>query len=252
MAEQYYVGQGRVLIAPRNASGLTGGFEWVGNVSDFTLTGSEDFLDFNESYSGQRARVVHLSLGKNAGFTMSMQSLDARNIARALHANIADGGAGGGTATGERVMAYAGTSVPLRNPGVTGLTLTAGGTALVEGTDYSVDGGTGMVTFLEGSTRVTGDDAVEVTAAYSYSAFGGTLHALSASNQEFSIRFEGRSQTDNSVMIVDIYRANFDLTGELALIGDDVASLEVTGAILPDTTRPAGQQFYAITRGLPA
>lgn len=249
MADGYLVGQGKIYLAPRNSTGRTGGYTWVGDADAFSLSASEDFLDFNESWSGQRARVVHLSLGKTAGFTLSLRRIDAINLARAIKGTV--GATAGSTVTGETLMAYAGTSVPLRFPGVSAVSLTAAGTPLVAGTDYTVDPVGGMVTFLAGSTRVTGATPVTVTAAYTYANYGGTVQALTAGNQEFSLRYDGFSQTDNSPIIVNLHRVTFDIAADIALIGTDVAALEMGGAILPATeiTATDQSQFYTITRG---
>ena len=68
---------------------------------------------------------------------------------------------------------------------------------------------------------------------------------------EFSLRYDGFSQTDGSVIIVNLHRVTFDLAADIAFIGSDVAALEVSGALLPATeiTNPVLSQFYTITRG---
>lgn len=250
MADGYVVGQGKIYLAPRNSTGRTGGYAWAGDADGFSLNASEDFLDFNESHSGARARVVHISLGKSAGFTLSLRRLDAVNLARAIHGTV--GTTAGATVTGEALSAYNGSTIPLAFPGVSSVVINKAGTPLVLGTDYTVDAANGTITILPGSTAVASPTtATALTANYTYAAYGGTVQALVNSNQEFSLRYDGFSQTDGSAIIVNLHRVTFDLASDIALIGTDVAALEVGGAILPasEITGNGLSQFYTITRG---
>ena len=249
MADGYLVGQGKISLAPRNSTGRTGGFTWVGDADALTITGSETFLDFNESWSGQRARVVHLSQGKETGFTLSLRRIDAINLARAVHGTV--GATAGASVTAEPLVAYNNASVPLAYPGVSSVVVNKGGTPLVLGTDYTVDAVSGMLTFLPGSTQVPAGAGVNVTVNYTYAANGGVVQALTAGTQEFTLRYDGFSQTDGSAIIVTMHRITLDVAASIALLGSDVAALELTGAMLPasEITGQGLSQFFTIARG---
>lgn len=250
MADGYVVGQGKIYLAPRNSTGRTGGFAWAGDADGLSLTASEDFLDFNESWSGNRSRVVHISLGRTGGFSLSLRRLDAINLARAIKGTVG-GTSAGATVSAEPIVGYNGAMVPLAFPGVSTVVVNKGGTPLVAGTDYTLDAANGTLTFLPGSTQVPAGAGTNLTVNYTYAAFGGTVQALTAATQEFSLRYEGFSQTDGSAIIVNLHRITFDLASDIALIGSDVAALELTGAMLPasEITGANLSQFYTITRG---
>lgn len=251
MADGYLVGQGKIYLATRNSSGVNGPFQWIGDASGFVLTGAENFLDYSENYSGNRVRVVHVPLSQTSGFTMDMRALTAANLAVAVHGNVAAGT--GSTVTGEAFNAFNGGIAFLGHPGVTSVVINKAGTPLVLGTDYTLDAVNGTITILPGSTQVVSPTvATALTANYTFSANGGTVQALTSQYSEFSLRYVGFSQTDGSAVIVNMYRVTIDIAASLALIGADVASLNVTGAILPApeiTPSSTVSNLYTITRG---
>ncbi len=247
----YFVGQGPISLAPRNSAGRTGGFVFAGDSDVFSVSGTEDFLDFNESYTGARARVVHVPLSRELSFDLSLRWLDATNLARALHGTV--GTTAGATVTAEPIVAYNNTMVPLLYPNVSSVVINKAGTPLVANTDYTLDAVNGTIKILPGSTLVTSAmGAVNLTANYTYASYGGTVQALKATTQEYTLRFDGFSQTDNSPMIVTLHRVTIDLAGTISFIGNDVAALELSGALLPageiSATGPLSQ-YMTIVRG---
>ena len=240
----YSVGQGKLYIAPRDASGQTGGFEWIGDCDGFSISGSEEKLSFQESYSGNRVRVIDSTTSVDMGFSLAIRNIDGDNLAKAFYGESAS--VAGATVTGEAVNAYAGKMVPLKYPGVSAVTVTktAGSVALVAGTDYSVDAVNGTLTFLSGSTEVTGTAAVPCTVNYTHAGVGARVKALTSTAKEYVLRFEGKSQFDNKAVIATLHRAKPGIAAALDLIGTDVAVLNLEGTLLPDASQPAGESQY--------
>lgn len=246
MADKYFAGvQGKVFIAPRDANGVTGGFEWIGDTSGVSITGEQSFLDFNESFSGSMARVVHVPTSTNLGFSMEMRNIDGKNLARAFYGSEAAGN--GASVTGEQINAYAGKMVPLKFPGVSSVvvTKTSGNTTLVAGTDYVLDAVNGTLTFLSGSTAVTGTSAVPCTVNYTYAAYSTKVQALTSTIKDYKIRCELKDLITGKAIIVEMHRANMNLASELALISQDVGALTVEGSLLPaEEITAAGESKY--------
>lgn len=241
---QYYaVGQGKVYIASRDSTGRTSGFIWMGDADGFEITGSQAFLDWQESYSGNRARVGHLPTSTDLGFRLNLKNIDTDNIAKAFYGTKAAGT--GASVVGEAISAYASSMVPLAHPGVSSVvvTKTSGSLVLTAGTDYTVDAVNGTLTFLPGSTAVTGTSAVPCTVSYTYASYEGKVQFLSDSIKDYILRFEGKSQFDGKAKVYQLHRANFNLAASLQLIGTDVASLALEGALLAAPEITSGSQF---------
>jgi len=239
----YAVGQGKVFIASRDTTGRTSGFTWMGDCDGFELTGSQTFLDWQESFSGNRARVGHLPISTDLGFTLAIRNMDRQNIARAFYGTTAAGT--GATVTGEAVVAYANSMVPLANPGVSAVTVTrtAGSIVLVAGTDYVLDAANGTLTFLPGSTNITGTGSHPCTVNYTFASFDGRVQFLNDTIKDYILRFEGRSQFDGKPQIYQLHRANFNLATSLQMIGTDVGVLNVEGAVLAAPEITTGSPF---------
>ncbi len=242
-SKYYAVGQGKVYLASRDTSGRTSGFTWMGDCDGFELTGSQQFLDWQESYTGNRARVGHLPTSTDLGFKLNVKNIDSENIAKAFYGTVS--ASAGATVASEAISAYASSMIPLANPGVSSVvvTKTAGSVILVAGTDYTVDAANGTLTFLPGSTQVTGSSAVPCTVAYTYAAYAGKVQFLSDTIKDYILRFEGKSQFDGKAQVFQLHRANFNLAASLQLIGTDVASLSLEGAVLAAPEVSSGSPF---------
>lgn len=238
----YAVGQGKVYIASRDSTGRTSGFTWMGDADGFTITGSQAFLDFQESFSGNRSRVLHLPTSTDLGFSLQLRNIDGENIAKAFYGSTAS--SAGATVAAETFDAYANSMSPLANPGVSAVVVTKlPSTVLVAGTDYSVDAVNGTLTFLPGSTEVTGTSGVPVSVAYTYAAYASKVQFLDSTIKDYVLRFEGKSQYDGLAQVFQLHRANFNLAAALQLIGTDVASLTVEGALLAAPEITSGSPF---------
>lgn len=76
-----------------------------------------------------------------------------------------------------------------------------------------------------------------------------TIEALVTGAQEFTMTFEGMNEANTGQEVnVTIHRVKIGATSDLGLIGDDFASLEVTGEVLLDSsiTTEGLSQFFKI------
>ena len=246
----YAVGQGKVYIASRDSTGRTSGWVWMGDADALSITGSQTFLDFQESYSGNRARVIHLPTATDMGFTLQLRSMDKDNISKAFYGTAS--AITGSTVSAQAFNAYASSTHALGHLNVSSVvvTKTAGSVTLVAGTDYDLDATNGLITFKSGSTNVTGSSAVPCTVSYTYAAADGKVEVLTDSIKDYMLLFVGSSKFDAKAQRVLMHRANFNLATSLSLIGSDVAALNVEGALLaaPEITTAGLSQFVTITQ----
>lgn len=224
------VPQGKVYIASRNASGQTGGFTHVGDCDVSKITTSQTFLDIQESMSGNRANVAHILTQTDVGVELALLSIDGPALARAFYGEAVAQAAG--TVTGEAVNAYAGTMSALKYPGVSAVVVKKGATTLVADTDYTLDADNGTLTFLTGSTQVTGTSAVALTVDYSHGGYAAKVKALSSGQKEYIIRVESKSKFDDKVQNVTLHRVSLNTAASYDLIGTGVNKLTVTGKLL--------------------
>lgn len=224
------VPQGKVYIASRNASGQTGGFTHVGDCDVSKITTSQTFLDIQESMSGNRANVAHILTQTDVGVELALLSIDGPALARAFYGEAVAQAAG--TVTGEAVNAYTGTMSALKYPGVSAVVVKKGATTLVAGTDYELDAANGTLTFLTGSTQVTGTAAVALTVDYSHGGYAAKVKALSSGQKEYIIRVESKSKFDDLVQNVTLHRVSLNTAASYDLIGTGVNKLTLTGKLL--------------------
>jgi len=243
-SKYYAVGQGKVYIALRNAAGQVGGFEWLGDTDGLTINAAEEKLQFQESFSGNRVTAVDVTTSTDVTFSVAIRNIDGDNLATAYYGESA--AVAGATVSGEVVRFFNGKMTALRNPGVSAVTLAAGGTPLVLNTDFTLDAASGAITILPGSLVVAAATVAGVlgTAAYTHSGVASRIKFLTSTAKEYVLRFEGKSQFDNKMQIATLHRAKPGLAAALDLIGTDVAVLTLEGAVLPDASQAVGESAY--------
>ncbi|PXX49000.1 hypothetical protein [Aquitalea magnusonii] len=72
-----------------------------------------------------------------------------------------------------------------------------------------------------------------------------SIEALTQVGKEYSLRFEGLNEAQSGASVtVEVYRLKVSPADSLDLIGDDFSTLKVKGAILADSSKPAGKSQY--------
>ncbi len=234
----YYSGQGRVYVATRDASGNPGGFRWIGNVPSLELSIETDKFEHKEAYTGNRAIDVTVVTETKATLTFTIEDFTIENLALGLYGSNTT--VTGTSITDEDIYVTAHATEDrvyrLANPNnisavsITGLTVT---------TDYTVDIINGTITVLagRGSTQTYPVD-------YTFDTYTRT-DVFTTTSQEVWLRFEGLSTLDSGeTTLIDCYRVAIDPMSGYSLINDEIGSAEMTGSILADTNRVAGQQFF--------
>ena len=171
----YTLGRGEVWFA-RFASGYTpGGFRYIGNTPEVSLTIESETLDHYNSDAGIREKDDSVPLEVNRTGSLTTDNINPENVALFFF----------GTASTETTGASTGNTFALtgieldraymigataNNPtgvfgideGGTNTVEISGGATLVEDTDYTIDYDNGFITFLSGGTVADGDD-IDIT-----------------------------------------------------------------------------------------
>jgi hypothetical protein len=260
--QTYYVGQGSVLIAPRITAGaINGGYINVGDTAGLTVSMKQQMVKIQENQTGFGFTALSRPVSLDASVKLILTQWSQSNLARALQSLPAVANMGG-TVTGETQTAYNGSSFYLANMDVTLLTLKAGTTALVEGTDYTVNGSFGRVDILPGSTVVPAGAGVVLTSGYTYAANNGSVGMATQTIAEASVRVEAwnvanpfTDSNNSSFQAIgfNLHRVQFDIAKVLDLIGKKDATLELDGELLMDQSKPyvpgtAGSVFFDVVK----
>ena len=241
--EYAYIGSGRILARKR---GSNAPFRELGNCSALTMGVEQEtkkLRDFRTAGGGTYAQVDRIT-----GVTLAVTAhdLSPENIALALYGTT-EAVAGGAVANEEHATFKGGYIVPespidLDTPPV--LKSFDGVTTYVADTDYVLQYGAIYIPATSSIADATDADTPNVKLSYTNKA-GDLVQALTASAEELELRFLGLNEAASGKEVrVDMYRAQFGATQALPLIGDDFASLELSGAVLPDGSKTGDLSQY--------
>lgn len=179
MANNYTLGRGKVHIA-RFLDGTTtpDGFFYIGNTPELNLTIEATNLDHYSSDEGIREKDDSVPLEVNRSGSLITDNIDPKNVALFFFGDASVVTQAPVAAAPEVIegiklgYGYKLGSTPSNPAGVFGIDsvglaaeITPAATALVLGTDYTVDLDAGIVTFLATSVTLTEGDDVEITYA---------------------------------------------------------------------------------------
>lgn len=244
----YFSGQGQVIFAERDAStGRPLNAYAIGNAPTLEIAISTTQVDHKESMSGQRATDLTLVTEKSATFNLTIESLSLKNLAMSLYGNLVDSAEG--TVTAETLFnpADGGGLLILAHSQVSDVVLKTTGTTptTVPEAAYTLDADFGTIQLDPTYTpAITGD----LTVAYTYAA-AQRLDALTqVQPPERYVRFQGINTVDDSLVLVEIPRAQFQPLQTLPLINEEVAQVQMTATLLPDSfLTDGGSQYYRQT-----
>ena len=237
----YFVGNGEVLIRERadDCGAPLEGFRKLGDANVLQVAFAQSFGDHYESTSGNSQRAARWVQKTDGSFNLSVQNLSVENLVDLLQG--VDSGAVVGAAVVKEAVLYAqeGKWVYTAFPGISLVTVEeeAGSpdTTLVLDTDYTLDTRNGGIYILPGAPNISGSGLLTLAVSYTHVGIEGLVEALTAGVKDYEVKFLGVNKTATSKpVIVTLHRAQFSVTEELSLIGEEVTSLTFTGALLLD------------------
>lgn len=237
-----FIGQGKVFVAPRASNGaINGGWTELGDTERLEINVSQDFVDDYESCSGNRSIALHVPISNDWEFAVDAKSFTKENLARAFYGSAS--AVVSGSVTDEAVTGYAlNQIIPLKNPGVSAVVVQKGATTLTEGTDYTVDAKNGTITLIS-ATNLGGAAPWALTVDYTYAAYE-KIEANTQTVAEYAFRFEGINLATKKSVIANIHRVSLNMAETLSLIGTEVNKFTMSGMVLPDSTKAAGESQY--------
>lgn len=237
----YFRGQGKLFIGLRNTDGSDNGLIFVGDIESADGTPNVEREQIIENVTGSSGIAAEFVRKVEYSLTINMRSAKPAHLAMALQAsNTAKAGS---SVTDEEIVAHVGKFTPLEHTNVESVVVKSedGGTTYTENTDYIVHAADGMIEIPDSGSTITDEETIKVS--YSYAA----QHHLAANpqNQEYRIVFAGLNAANNSKKVrCEIYRAKLS-PSVLGFIQQNAVNFPLTGTILQDSSRPAGDQFYS-------
>lgn len=247
MNQGLYSLQGNLWIAKRLASGKPGAAVWAGNMPEATLEMSVSNVDKRESFSGSRGLYGRMYSERGAVLNGIFDEWSLRNLALLLHSKAE--AEAGGSVTGEVFPAdlVEGDIVTLDHPYATDLVIedSTGSPVTVDPEHYEFAGhNQRQVRLLDVDTYTQ-----PFVANYTYAAYD-SLDFFSETPEEVYLIFDGIDTESGQAITIDMFRAQFDPLGNLALINEEYGSLPFSAAMLFDARNMAsnGRGGYARIR----
>jgi len=236
---KYFRGQGKVFLADRDAAGQPMGLTFIGDLTSADMTPQIDKEEVIENVTGTNAVAASWPTGTKYNLSIAMRSVKKEHLAIALQADLATKIAG--TVTDESHIAYDDKLVALAHNKISAVVVTdaAGTTTYAATTDYIVHADEGMIEILSTGTIV---DAAVILVDYSYAAQGHLT--ANPTNTDKYLVFAGKNSADNDKQVrCEIYKVKLDAS-VLSMITANAADMTLTGEIVLDSLRAAGDQFY--------
>lgn len=242
MGEYSYIGKGELLVAPYDG---TAGLRKIGNVHALDFALAEDKKELQDFTKGGGGLANSLARVSSVEAKINARDFIAENIALAVYGDASAVAAG--SATSESHVGYHDQYIALDkhiNPAAIVVKDQTDVTTYVLDTDYAVESN-GLIKILSTGGIADGET---LHISYDYGAYN-SIQALRNSGKELRAVFVGlnEAQTDKPV-VVTIHKLKFGPASNLPFIGDDFGSLELTGAVIKDSTiTGAGlSQFFKV------
>lgn len=230
MSDYFFLGQGPVLSAIRDGSGIPLGFTLFGNCSNLELSLGKNLSLYATGGSQTPANAVRSS--EPPSLTMNIENISSANLAMLIYGiNTA---IAAGSVASETVIGYLDKVCPLAYINLssfTSLTHSSGSPTYVRNTDYTVDLKNGAITPLS-----TGAISNAQSLRANYVRLASTKVAAGTIAPPFqALRFHGLNVASSlDPVVVDVYKVRFYPIDNLPLIADKHASLKVSARIFYD------------------
>ncbi|HDY5341451.1 TPA: hypothetical protein RQ688_002462 [Klebsiella pneumoniae] len=232
MRENYYYGQGKVFLAPRDNKRA---FRWVGDVSSLKIAFSYEQQITKASRGGQLYQNQRIITGASGSISSTWHNFSVENLALLLGAQPVDEPFSFNEQFTLPDEIVKGDIIALPHTTVFNVSING----LERDTDYVVDRQFGMVEFL-----VTPESAGLIV-VYEH-LFNQWLPFFSANTQEFYLRFQGENLAEDSApVLLELHRVSVDPLSSLEMIssGNDIAGMEMTSVLLPDFSQYGNSPF---------
>lgn len=237
----YLLAQGKIFIAKRDSAGKPMAQRWLGDVSAAKFSMKSTTVEHKESYSGQRATAKKVTTGKEATIDMTLMEISQANLCLALYGKSTTIASGSVTGEALPIALVVGDRVSLKYIKVSTVVITDSTPVTpltVSPTKYDVDPDFGTITFKDVSAVVQ-----PFKVAYAHAAID-SVSVFSAAQEEVFLRYEGINLAEGGApIILELYKVNSEPLKDLALITDKMADMNISAAVLIDTTKPVDDEI---------
>ena len=234
--EESYIGSGKFYADGRR----------VGNVSAAKLSYKVD-TKTQPNFQGGGGNLASLDRISDVNLDMTVTNFSAENMGMALRAKIGDiaAGAVAGEVHTMTINALVDTEFMIDTAVAPVVKTTGGSPEVIEPVD--AQGVTNYEVTPAGIVFHSGADVVDATAiTVDYTKHPSVvLRALLEGAKEYKLVMDGLNDDNNRPGVLRVWRWKPSPTDGFDLISDDYSSFELKGAVLADTSKPAGKsQFY--------
>lgn len=187
VTEEYYSGQGVVLVAARDANGKPKGYRPIGNVPNLAIRNETSVLEHKESTTGARGTDKRLTTEVKVTMAITIENFNSKNLADSLRGAVVTYPSA--AVVDEAINAYAGAISAVGKIKLSAVTLKMGATNTLtpynEASpatpwDYQLNADAGSFKFNDGSSVATDKLGVVPTGV---AAGGTTVYTVPAGHQ---------------------------------------------------------------------
>lgn len=156
--EEYFSGQGNLLVGFRTVTGKPMGLRHVGNAPELSLKISQQETDHKESKTGLHSTDLSLVTATEVTMSATLENFSTENIAMLLRSQVDN--VGEGSVTDEVIYAMAGGITPLDHLNISNVVVKNGSTTLVAYVDdatpydYELNAESGSIKFNKDSVNL--------------------------------------------------------------------------------------------------
>jgi hypothetical protein len=244
-SKNIYCGSGEVWFNRFDSTGALTAYRHLGNVSKLDITPTPTTIEMQSSMNAARAVIAQATTALKMELDLTLTEFDRKNVALALLGDDSAYAQSSATITaGALGNAVLGAAMDTGKQKIVVTDVKHSSTTYVEGTDYTVDSDSGLITLLDTGTIVDGQALTWDGSVPLFDSF--QVQGLSEGKIIGALRF--RSSVDNfgPRMLVDVWNVQMNPSGAIALLGTAFAEIALKGEALLDTTRDVGQQFARV------
>lgn len=267
--DDYSLGRGKVYFAELDSNDLPKGYRDLGNATEFMISVEKEELDHYSSRSGLKKVDKQVVVSQKVSLSLTLDEINFDNLAlfmsgtSAERDNEGDSGVTGSSnvtvvTQGRWYDLYdeaAGPDADTESQGnriydIGDVTVTpaAGGSALVEGTDFNVDKELGRIFVIDGGDMEAGNYDVDIAANASSTEKVHVVKALAHSGLVGALKFVSENPADGDKWTeYQFHQVRLTAEGDLSLIGDEWTTLPLSGAAESNEAADADSPTLTIT-----
>ncbi len=244
-ADNLILGNFNCYFGEIGAGGLPTSLRHVGNVSNLTVTPEVEVLEKDERMTSARGLYKRVVRKTKVTIKFTLDEITMENLQLGMLGTLVEFGQGSSTLTDFELTddSKQGHYYRVGKRSLSSVVVKDDGTAATLTTDYTVDAARGLVYIVPGGGIVDGSTiAISATVA---AVTAKTVRVGQDTNIERYVFLKG-DPTTGATQDFEFWKVSLAPEGEFALITDEFATLQLTGAVQLDSTNHASDPFGRI------